>query len=112
MQGLSTPYSLIAAGSDNATCIKAGNTRLRGVTIHNASAAVRYVKFYDKATAPASTDTPVLRFYIPAGGTLARHFAGGFPFAAGLGFRTVNLQADNDATAVTAGDLVLNIEYE
>lgn len=115
MQGLSTPYSYIAAGAANqdSQVVKAAPTRLRGLSLHNPSAAIRYVKVYDKATGPTSADTPVMRFPLAAsGGGLAREYNGAVPFANGLAFRITTGAADSDATAATANDVIVNFEYE
>ncbi len=96
---------LSAANSDNATLIAAGPVRLFRIYGLNAAAAVRYLKLYDKATAPASTDTP--KITIPIGASVPFPVdLGGFLFRLGLGYRTVTGNADNDATAVTAADLI------
>lgn len=109
---MSTPKKLIAANTDNATIVKASYGRLTGLTIHNTAAAVRYVKIYDKATAPASTDTPVMVIGMPANAALVVALPGdGVEFQAGIGLRIVTGQADNDNTAPIAGDVVVNYQY-
>jgi hypothetical protein len=83
---------------------------VRTIIGYNASAAARYLKIYDKATAPASTDTPVLTFYLPA--LTAFAFDLNHETALGLGYRLVTGSADNDANAVTAADILgMNIAY-
>lgn len=109
-----TPYSYIAAAStgQDSNVIKAKRGLVVGVTIHNVAAAVRYVKLYDTiaGSTPASTDVPVIRYEIPAGST----FVDPTPTAFGsqISFRMTVNQADSDATAVTAGDIVLNVKYQ
>lgn len=95
-----------AAASTNATVAKAGPGDLHGVSGYNAAATVRYIKFYDKASAPtAGTDTPVLMF--AAGPTAAFSFnADGFFFSAGISYALTTGAADADTGALTLADVV------
>jgi hypothetical protein len=105
-----TARLLSAAGSDNATLVLARRVLVRTIIGYNAAAAARYLKIYDKATAPASTDTPILTFYLPASTAFAFDLV--HETAVGLGYRLVTGSADNDANAVTAADILgLNIMY-
>lgn len=111
----SRPFSLIAAATTNATLVKAGAGSLVSLYVINVTTAVRYLKFYDLAKIPvAGQGTPTRRFAIPASTTGA-----GFSlqplvpmaFFNGIAFTLTAGQADNDATALTAGDVVLTLEY-
>jgi hypothetical protein len=105
-----TARLLSAAASDNATLIQAGNVQLRRITGYNAAAAGRYLKLYDKATAPASTDTPRKTYYLPATSAFALDLNDYFQF--GLGYRLTTGSADNDTAALTSGDILgLNLDY-
>lgn len=104
-----------AAASTNGTSVKgsAGNVfRIRG---YNAAAALRYLKLYNKASAPTvGTDVPVLTIALPP--TAAFDFdlggADGHYFSAGIAYAITGAAADNDTTALTAGDVTaLNITY-
>jgi hypothetical protein len=107
------PYSYIAAASANqdAQVVKAAAGQVYGLSLFNTSAAARYVKFYNKATAPTSADTPVLRAYLPAGGGAVVPIDIGVAFDAGISFRITTGYADNDANAATAGDVLVNAAY-
>jgi hypothetical protein len=98
-QGLirSTSRILSAAADTNATSAKASPGTLYSVKGFNAAGAARYLKFYDKASAPTvGTDTPVLTIYLPAS----------------TAYGMVTAGADNSTAALTAGDvLALNVEY-
>jgi len=100
-----------AANSDNATLAADRACDLHQIIGYNASASARYLKLYDKATAPASTDTPKITIYLPA----SLPFNIPFPplgFVNGFGYRLVTGSADNDGTAVTAADiLALNFMF-
>lgn len=107
------PYRLIAAGTTNGANIKASPGVLYGWIIQNVAASVRYVKLYDRATAPTvGTHTPFLT--IPLAATSVSVVTlDNYPitFSSGLGIGTTNLVADSDTTAVTAGDLIINLLY-
>lgn len=99
-----------AAATDNATVACAARCALKGIQGYNANAAARWLKFYDKATAPTSADTPVKRIYLPASTPFAIEFD--FVFERGLSYRLVTGVLDNDNTAVTAADILgLNVDY-
>lgn len=97
---------LSSLASDNATAAFAVACELRHVIAKSARASVCYLKLYDKATAPASTDTPKLTIPIDAGVSVALDFVRGISFTAGLGYRLTTGSADNDIGAVAAGDVV------
>lgn len=103
-----------AAASNNATSAKASAGELHATTGYNAAAATRYLKFYNKASAPTvGTDTPVLTIALPP--TAAFHLTypnGGHYFSTGLAYALVTGSADSDNTAVTAADILgLNVVY-
>lgn len=106
---------LIAAATVNNTLVKASQGRLVAGQVTNVSAAVKYLKFYNKATAPvAGTDTPVLTIPLPVNVPVnIADIVGiyGFVFTTGIGFALTGLQADADVTALAAGDVVANIIY-
>lgn len=47
--------------------VKASAGYLKSIQVSNINAAIRYLQIHNKATAPASTEVPVLSFPIPAG---------------------------------------------
>lgn len=110
-----TAHSLIAAATINATVVKAAAGKLIGGLLKNVSAAVRYVKLYNKATAPVpGTDVPILRIPLNAGETVNLNSilgTTGHTFSAGISYVIVVNQADADATVVAAGDVVVNLVY-
>lgn len=113
-KGVSTkPSRQAAAASTNAQVHSNKPCMLVGGYIKNLAAAVRYVKLYDKATAPApASDVPVAVFALSANETLPLYPIvgdGGIPFANGLGSITVTGAANTDATAVTANDIHMTL---
>jgi hypothetical protein len=97
---------LSAANTNNATVVKASAGFLWNVRLRNAAAAIRYLKFYNKITTPApNTDTPFAVLEIAASEVPRVNFNGMY-FPTGIGFALVTGQAENDNTAVTAGDIL------
>lgn len=99
-----------SAATNNATSGKVGEGFLSGFSGYNTNAAVRYLKFYDKASAPTvGTDVPVLTYALPPTTAFAIP-AFDYHFKLGLAYALVTGAADNDNTAVGAGDILgLNI---
>ena len=86
--------------------IAAKRCALTMLLITNDAAATRYVKIYDKLTAPTSADTPKLTIRVPASTTLPVAVpTTGVLFTLGLGVRCVTGRADNDNTDATANDV-------
>lgn len=102
-----------AAASTNATSAKGSAGVLFAVKGFNAAATARYLKFYNKATAPTvGTDTPVLTIYLPASTAFALDWPLGRYFATGIAYALTTGGADADTGALTAADvLALNVEY-
>lgn len=114
-QGLirSTSRIVSAAADTNATSAKAAPGTLYAVKGYNAAASARYLKFYDKASAPTvGTDVPVLTIYLPATTAFALDWPMGRFFATGIAYGMVTAAADNSTAALTAADVLgLNVEY-
>jgi hypothetical protein len=111
----STPFSLIAGATTNATLVKAAPGVLVGLHAINQSAAVKYLKFYDTRQLPAAgSGTPVRRYAIPANTTGAGFVIPFFVparFLVGIAFTITGAQADNDTTVLSAGDVTLTGEF-
>lgn len=111
LSALKTARLVSAAASTNATSVKAGNGSVKRITGYNAAASARYLKLYDKVSAPTvGTDTPRATFYLPA--ATAFSLDRDDYFGQGIAYAITGAAADNDTTALTAGDVVcLNIDY-
>ena len=113
--GLSTSVT-ISAASTNATSVKASAGQLYGIYCTNVNAAIRYLKIYNKASAPTvGTDTPVLVFGIPgntAGAGFAIEFSNGLAFGTGIAFALTTGVANSDTGAVAANEQVVNLLYK
>jgi hypothetical protein len=102
-----------SAATTNATSTKALPGQLYGFTLCNTSAAVKFFKFYNKASAPTvGTDTVAFKILIAAGSCRDREFPLGMNFSLGIAWAITGAQADSDATAVAAGDVVGAFDYK
>jgi hypothetical protein len=117
-QGLvgATPFRRISAGSGDAASIKGSAGALMMLVVTNINASPRYLKLYDSASAPTpGSGTPKFTFMVP-GATTGDGFVvpipiQGIAFASGIGMILVTGSADADATAVAAGDMIVNAAY-
>ena len=109
-QGL-LPFHLVAANSTNATTIAIGQRQMYGWAITNTNAAARYICFHDVSSIPTAGLGIYFKYGIPASGASNQSFDFGIQFVNGLSITTVVNPADNDATAVAASDLIINIFY-
>lgn len=112
-----TIYRLLSAATTNGNNIKASAGQLYGFVITNVNAAARFVKLYNKATAPTvGTDTPVMTLVIPGNangsGMVAAEFTSGIAFGTGIGIAITGVVTDADATAVAANEVVVNLLYK
>lgn len=117
--GGATPHSRLSTGDTNDfVSVTDGATNLLGGWITNTNAAVRYIKFYNKATAPdpsADAASILLRFAIPGattGGGGVFNIPCGVAFGTGLGYALVTAVADTNETAVAANEIIVNLWYK
>ena len=101
-----------SAATTNATSVKASAGTVYSVTASNINAAIRYLKFYNKASAPTvGTDVPVITIPIPAGGAINIPFGTtGHRFATALLLITTGA-ADSDTGAVAANEIKVATAY-
>jgi hypothetical protein len=103
----------LAAATTNLRTVKNAPGRILGWRFVNTSAAVKFVKIYDKASNPVlASDVPVITIPLPANGATDFNLGGlGVTFANGIAMACTGAVADNDATAVAANDVVGFIAY-
>jgi len=104
-------YQSLAAGNTGLVAQDA-KTILCGYSFTNIGGAAQYVKLYNKATAPTSSDVPAIRIGVPAGQTVSLSIPGGIVFDAGLSFRSVTTMPDAGTTGPTAGDVAVNLFFQ
>jgi hypothetical protein len=107
-------FKLTAAATTNLTSVRNVAATLSGGYLRNRAAAEKYVKFYNKASAPVlATDVPIITVGIPAGGfiNMGDLVGWGLRFSIGIAFAITGAYADADATAVVASDVDVNLIY-
>lgn len=111
-----TASKTISAATTNATSVKASAGQLYHLLVSNINAAVRYLKFYNKASAPTvGTDTPIWTIPIPgntAGAGVNIAIPPGLTFSSGIAFALTTGVADSDTGAVSANEHVVNLGYK
>lgn len=110
-----TAYKLISTASTNANVVKNSGGNLYSIIAIGLTSTVRYLKLYNKATAPTvGTDVPLMTIPVPAntqGAGIAIPFSMGVNFPLGIGIAITSGSADNDTGAVGAGDVIVNLTY-
>lgn len=106
----------VSAASTNATSLKASAGKIYSIQASNVNAAARYLKLYNKSSAPTvGTDTPVKTLIIPgntAGAGTNIVFPTGIEFATGIAFALTTEATDAGTTGVAASEIVVNIDYK
>jgi hypothetical protein len=107
-----TQTTVNSAASTNAANVKATAGNVYTIFANNASAAAKYVRLYNKATAPTvGTDVPVRVITIPASSSKEIALTVPLRFATGIGYAITGGAATLDATAVAAGDVQLALDW-
>lgn len=102
----SVPYHNISAASTNFTNVKGAAAQMYSFRLSNTSTSAIFVKFFDKATTPATTDTPKSTIQVPANGTVLGAFPEGMKFTSGFGWAATGAVADNDNTNIAANCVI------
>ena len=116
--GGTTPYRYLSASSAKAGVIKASAGQLYGsVVAENIGASPVYLRLYNKATAPATSDTPAIGPLIIPGattgaGVVAVLPAQGVEFGTGISWRLTTGIADNNDSAVTDAEVTFTTFYK
>lgn len=110
------PWSFISTAAVQASLIKSGPGVVTGLQFFNVGAAAVYVRLYDTASAPAAASTHLIRWRgVVPGATTGAGFVVALPapvkFTAGIGIRVTAAIADNDNTALSANEVVGNVQY-
>lgn len=102
-----------SAATTNSTNVKGSAGNVFKIIV-NVAVAGKFLKLYNKATAPTvGTDTPIATIPLPTTGLVQIDFgANGDYYSAGIGFGITGAIEDADTTAVAANDLTgLTIFY-
>lgn len=109
-----TQYLLSSAATTNAASVKNAAGNVYGIVVSNVNAAARYLKLYNKASAPTvGTDVPVLTVPVPATSVVSVNLGAlGIRLGTGIAIALTTGAADTDATAVAAAEIKVAISYQ
>jgi hypothetical protein len=110
-----TPNRLISAASTNATSVKASAGSLYEIHASNLNAAARYLKLYNKASAPTvGTDTPVQVIGLAPSSANAFSWSASVPmaFTTGIAFAVTSGITDADTGAISASETAVSYCYK
>lgn len=113
-QGAATYHKLVSANTTNATSVKTSSGTINSLHVSNTNATTNYyLKLVNKASAPTvGTDVPVFTFLIPpAGIRVIDCGATGIRLSTGVAYCITANAADADATAIPAGEVIVNMSY-
>lgn len=117
ISGYSTPYTYTAlAGDNNKKLVKGTPCLVGALMISNNTSVRKIITFYDKATAPLSSDTPIINLAVPPNTLFAFPLSSGLRFANGLGFIIMTDAGlvsflGTALTGIAAGDVTINLIY-
>ena len=110
-----TPTTLFtnSLATVNLLSVKASAGTLWSILASNTNAAVRYLKFYNKASAPVvATDIPAMVIALAPGVPITIHGgANGIRFSTGIALAITVNAVDNDNTAVAAAEVKVATTY-
>ena len=108
-----TASAINSAATTNATSVKGSAGTIYNVLVSNTGASTRYVKLYNKATAPTvGTDVPLITIAVPTNGTVQANMGDlGQRFATGIGLAITSGAADSDTGAVGANEVKVLTSY-
>ena len=102
---------IATAASTNATSVKPGEGRVIGWTLTNTTAAFKYFRLFNLATAPTvGTNSPTYIVGIPPNSTINRTDDGD-SFGTGIAYAITGAVADLDATVTAANDVIGALYY-
>lgn len=109
--GAALNFKFASATTVNNALILTGARRLIGYSLTNTTASFKYFRFYNKATAPTSGESPTFIIGLPPNSTTERNLPGGQAMTLGLGIACTGGVADTDATVTAANDVIGVINY-
>lgn len=110
--GCSTYHHAVSAASTNATSVKSSKGQIAYICASNINAAIRYLKLYNKASAPTvGSDTPIMTIALPPSQTVSIPMNGTVNFSTGIAYALTTGMADSDTGAVAASEITVNMVY-
>lgn len=110
--GAHSTSKVTSAATTNATSVKTTEGRVMGWSLTNTTAAFKYFRLYNKASAPTvGTDVPVLVIGLPPNSTTISDPVCGMAFSTGIAYAITGAVADNDTTVTAANDVIGGLFY-
>ena len=111
-----SPYSALSTAAVLTTAVKASAGAVHSIQCFNDGSNEVFMRIYNMATAPASTDAAsiIWRGMIPgnaAGTGYVVPLPGALVCDTGIGIRVSGAVADNDTTALAANEVLVNVQY-
>jgi len=100
-----TVHRIKSAANVNATLVSNTGRNVYQIFLQNNGASTRFVRFYNKSSAPVTSDTPLFTVVLPAGAERVIQPSAPIRFGSGLAYNITGAVADNDATAVGADEV-------
>lgn len=113
-QGASTTHHAISAVGNNLTNVKNAAGTITALQVSNINAAGRYLKLYNKASAPVlASDIPVMTIFLPANSnqTINGISAAGIRFSLGISYALTTGITVTDTGSVAANEHSIGIFY-
>ena len=109
--GAGSAAKVNAAAGTNGTVVKASAGRLLGFCLANHAATARYVKLHNSTTVTPGTTPVAYLIGIPPGQFAELSIPAGIGHTTGICYSITGAAADNDATAVVAGDVTGHLVF-
>jgi hypothetical protein len=113
--GGATPFHLVSAASTNQTSVKGSAGQVYAISGMNFNVSPRYLKLYNKATAPVvGTDVPVHTYMMPGnanGAGFTHDIPPGQVYSLGIALALTTGMSDGDTGAVAANEVVVDLDY-
>jgi len=108
-----TASNINSAATTNAAFIKNAAGTVYNILASNTNVATRFVKFYNKASAPTvGTDVPIITIAVPPNGTIHADMGTlGHRFGTGIAIAITTGAADSDTGAVAANEVKVLTAY-
>jgi hypothetical protein len=109
-----TPTASIvnSAATTNGTVVKATAGTVYGIVASNTNAAARFLKLHNSATVTPGTTAVALTIEIPPSGVVAIDWGPlGMRFTTGICLSITGAAADNDTTAILAGEVKVTTSF-
>lgn len=105
-------FTVNSAATTNGASIKTSAGNLYGISAMNASATTKFVRFFNKNSAPTvGTDVPIMVVAVPATSSKEIQYVPAVRFTTGIAVAITGGAAATDATAVAAGDVQLLVSF-